>query len=296
MKLRAWALGLCLVSAGAARAANPAADAAIATVTALAHCGAVVSLATHGNSTTRYSWLPGQKLADLATGVALVLLVGGPGTLDLDDKGCPRHLNANILVRSAPLWRAAGLATVLVDAPSDWSGEDGLAGFRIDAAHAQDLARVMQDVRKRTGAQRVWLIGHSRGSLSAANAAARLRDADAPDGVVLASPMLSGEGARRKPWATQTVQATGIQDFTGALLVLGHAADNCTRSLPSLLDAATQGAKAARVQVARLTGGPRSVGRAASLNACEVHEAHDFVDQDAEFAAGVLRFVLGQRF
>ena len=287
---RAIVLCLCLSSIRVVCAAE---DVAAATPQP---CGPVVTLAAHASSTIRYSWLPGQKQADATGSVALVLLVGGPGTLDLDDTGCPRHLNGNILIRAAPMWRAAGLTTVLVDAPSDWAGDEGLAGFRIEPAHAHDLARVIHDVRHRTGASAVWLIGHSRGTLSAANAAARLHGDDAPDGVVLASAMLSGEAARRKPWAAQTVFDTGVKDFTGALLLLGHVADNCTRSLPQRLDAVGQGAKSARLQVALVTGGPRSTGRAPNLAGCEVHEAHDYVEQDTEFAVGVLRFITGGQF
>ncbi len=122
-----------------------------------------------------------------------------------------------------------------------------------------------------------------------------MRGANAPDGVVLASAMLQGEPSKRRPWVSQTVFDTGRKVITGALLLVGHAADNCARSLPERLDAAVQGSHAVRLQVVRMTGGPRSVGRAPSLSTCEVHEAHDFVDQDDEFAQGVLRFVRGGR-
>lgn len=176
-------------------------------------------------------------------------------------------------------------------------GEDGLAGFRLHSEHARDLGRVISDVRTRTGATVVWLIGHSRGTLSVANAAGRLAGADAPDGIVLAAPMLvSDPGSRRKPWVAQTVYDTGIKTFRGDVLLVGHAADSCPRSLPERMDALLPGAAAARQQVVLLTGGPFSVGRTPSLSACEVREPHDFVDQDSAFADGVLRFIRGGRF
>ncbi|MEO6016996.1 MAG: alpha/beta hydrolase [Polaromonas sp.] len=263
---------------------------------ATASCGTVVSLDTRPNSATRYSWVPGRSVDGTSSAIAFILLIGGGGTLDLDNAGCPRRLKGNILVRTAPLFQAAGIATVLVDAPSDWSSGEGLAGFRIASEHAADMARVIADVRARTGATVVWVLGHSRGSLSAANAAARLRGANAPDGVVLVSPMLQGEPSKRKPWVSQTVFDTDLKAYTGALLLVGHAADNCERSLPERLDTAVKGSQAVRQQVVRMTGGPRSAGRAPSLSTCEVLEAHDFVEQDAEFAQGVLRFARGERF
>jgi len=259
-------------------------------------CGTVVRIDTHAGSSTRYSWVPGRVQEGQADSIAVILLVGGGGAVDIDDAGCPRRLNANILVRTAPLLQAAGVATVLVDAPSDWRGGDGLAGFRMASEHAKDIGLVIQDVRQRTGASAVWVIGHSRGSLSAANAAAHLAGPNAPDGTVLVSAMLVGEASGRKPWAAQTVFGAGLQTYRGALLVLGQAADNCTRSPAERMDALAPGAQASRLQVARVTGGPRSVGRASSLAGCEVHEAHDFVDQDEVFAQGVLRFMRGGRF
>jgi len=260
-------------------------------------CGTVVDIATHGSSTTRYSWAAGQPAGDTKAGVALVLLIGGGGTLAIDSAGCPRRLNGNILVRSAPRFQTAGMTTVLVDAPSDWSGDEGLAGFRAAPEHATDLGQVIADVRARTGAASIWLIGHSRGTLSAAHAAARLAGTQAPDGVVLVSTMLQGETSRRKPWVAQTVFDAALKNYRGALLLVGHAADNCVRSLPAQLDALAQSsASTARLQVVRMNGGPRSVGRAPSLATCEVGEPHDLVEQDGEFAGGVLRFIRGARF
>lgn len=97
-------------------------------------CGELVTLPTHDGTTTRYTFA-----APPAASAALVLLPGGGGHLDLDDQGCPRRLKGNSLVRSQALFHAAGFATALVDAPSDHTGEDGLGGFRAQAAHAQDL-------------------------------------------------------------------------------------------------------------------------------------------------------------
>lgn len=283
---RAVAVVLALAYAAMARAETPPAP--------VVNCGTVVDLPTRTASVTRYSWLPGTSSEP--AGVAVLLLVGGGGTLNIDSAGCPQRLNHNILLRTASLLRAAGMATALVDAPSDWKGDEGLAGFRLDPAHAADLGQVVADLRQRSGAQTVWVIGHSRGSLSAANAAGRLSGGQAPAGVVLASPMLNGEPSKRRPWVAQTVRDTGVLAYHGALLVVGHVADNCPRSLPEGLDAWARGASAARVQVARVTGGPQPVGRSSSLAACEVGQAHDFVDQDQVFAQGVLRFIQGGRF
>ena len=167
-------------------------------------CGEVVTLKTHGNTTMRYAL--SQPKAPPARGgpIALVLLAGGGGHADLDGKGCPRALVGNSLIRSIPLFNALGFVTALVDAPSDHPGDDGLAGFRLAPEHAEDLGKVIADLRARTKGA-VWVAGTSRGAISAVNAAARLSGPSAPDGIVLTSAVTVGSQSNLRPWLYQTV-------------------------------------------------------------------------------------------
>jgi len=251
-------------------------------------CGEVVTIPTHGGTTTRYAFAspPNAK-------VALVLLAGGGGHLDLDDKGCPRALTGNSLVRSIPNFHGAGFATALVDAPSDHPGDDGLGGFRIAAAHADDLGKVIVDVRTRTKAA-VWLIGTSRGSISVANAAARLSGAAAPDGVVLTSALMFGS-AGKKSWVAQTLFDVALEAIRVPVLVVGHAEDKCLRSPPDQMERITARTNGTREQVVTVTGGPGRSGPP-SLAACEGRAPHGFADQEAKVAAGIARFIGGGRY
>ena len=177
-----------------------------------------------------------------------MLLVGGGGNLALDDKGCPRSLTRNSLMRMLPLFHESGFVTALVDAPSDFPGDDGLAGFRIAPQHADDLGKVIVDVRTRTNGS-VWVVGHSRGTISAANAAARLSGPSAPDGVVLMSAMMSGDARARKAWVAQTVFDLRLEAIKMPVLVIGHAADNCVRSPAALMGNITAKTQGVRQQV-----------------------------------------------
>ena len=142
--------------------------ACMAAAPASERCGEVVVLDTQDRHTLRYTFAPPTG-AQASEGVALVLLAGGAGHVDLDAQGCAQKLKGNSLVRSAPLFNAAGFATAVVDAPSDFQGEDGLAGFRTDPRHAKELGQVIADLRARTRGS-VWVVGTSRGAISAANA------------------------------------------------------------------------------------------------------------------------------
>jgi predicted esterase len=256
-------------------------------------CGELVTIGTNDGTSTRYAFAHPAGPAQ-GSGVALVLLAGGSGHLRLDDQACPQALAGNSLVRSLPLFQAAGFATALVDARSDHTGEDGLAGFRASTTHAQDLGRIIADVRQRTRA-RIWLIGTSRGAISAANAASRLSGPAAPDGLVLTSPVTSGNPKGQKSWVAQTVFDLPLESIRMPVLVIGHAQDKCLRSPATQNERITARTEGAREQLVMVDGGPGRAGLSA-VEACEGRSPHGFLEQEAEVAAGIARFIGGARY
>lgn len=260
-----------------------------------APCGQVITVATHEQTTTRYALsVPDTTVAPEVPRMALVLLVGGEGYLKLDDQGCPKALKGNSLVRSIPHFHEAGFITALVDAPSDHHGEDGLGGFRAAAEHAKDLGAVIADVRTRTQVP-VWVVGTSRGSISAANAAARLTGANAPDGAVLTSALMWGTDRGRKAWTAQTVFDLPLESIQIPLLVLGHEHDKCMRSQPTPMSRIAQRVRSTQKQVVTVTGGPGNPGPV-DLSACEGHSPHGFIEQEAEVVAGIARFIRAGKY
>ncbi|MEO8188123.1 MAG: hypothetical protein ABI580_12260 [Burkholderiaceae bacterium] len=248
-------LALCLLLLGSSASfAQPSTNAAVA------RCGEVITVDTHDGSTTRYSLAQPAQTNSLDRPIALVLLAGGTGYLNLDSAGCPRALRGNSLVRSIPHFRAAGFFTALVDAPSTHHGVDGLEGFRIHAQHAEDLGKVIADIQARTKAA-VWLVGTSRGAISAVNAASRLSGAAEPAGVVLTSAVTAGQSGARKAWAAQSVFDLKLEAITMPLLVVGHAADNCIRSPANLMGNITARTSSTREEIVTVTGGRRCGGR-----------------------------------
>lgn len=258
-------------------------------------CGEALTLSTRGSTTMLYSFAPAASAPAPGAPMTLVMLIGGGGYLDIDGQGCPRLLSRNVLVRMRPYLQKAGVATALVDAPSDLRTDEGLGGFRIAADHAADLGKLIAELRARTKGT-VWLVGHSRGSLSAANTAARLTGPTAPDGVILMSAMYVGDAKARRAWAAHTVFFTDLDAIKIPLLVIGHAADNCVRSPADQMKNVIAKTHGARQQAVTVTGGPVETGRSSSLAACEVHEPHDFTDQEVEVAAGIARFMRGGNY
>lgn len=262
--------------------------------TSAERCAEVFEVATHGGSTTRYAFASAERGDSPGATISLLLLPGGSGHLALDDSGCPHKLTANSLVRSLAAFAAEGFATALLDAPSDFQGEDGLGSFRTSAEHADDLGKVIASQRQRSGGK-VWIVGTSRGSLSAANAAARLRGLAAPDGVVLTSLLMSGQTPARKAWAAQTVFDLPLESIDQPLLLVGHVDDRCVRSPPGLMAQVAARTRSVRWQIVEVAGGSGDAGQV-GLAACTGNSAHGFSGQDKEIATGITRFIRGGEY
>ena len=254
-------------------------------------CGDVVAVQTRDGSVTRYSFMAAARQPAEAEPITLLLFPGGSGHVDLDEVGCPKALKGNSLVRSIAAFSALGFNTALIDAPSDYQGGDGLAGFRTAPHHAADIGELVTGVRARTRGA-VWVVGTSRGSISAANAAARLSGSAAPDGMVVTSALMAGDSAAKKPWVAQTIFDLPLESVRMPVLIVGHAADKCSRSPPELMNRLAGRLRSGRSQVVTITGGPVFPGPA-GLQACEGKSSHGFAEQEIEVAAGIARFVRG---
>jgi fermentation-respiration switch protein FrsA (DUF1100 family) len=111
-----------------------------------------------------------------------VLLPGGQGEIGLRPDGKIAR-GGNFLVRSRERFTERGLAVAVIAPPED---HPSLYEFRTSPEHTQDLGGVIAYLRARLGLP-VWLVGTSRGTISAAYAAGRLAPPAGPDGLVLAS-------------------------------------------------------------------------------------------------------------
>jgi len=160
----------------------------------------------------------------------LLLFPGGGGRLGLQDDRL--SINAqNVLIRTRHLIAAEGpFAVAVLDAASEFHNETifpgGLRGQRTSAAHLEDIRRVIADLRNRFPGKKVWLVGNSRGTISAANAAAELPVGQGGHGLVLTSPVTVKQPARG---ALDDVRLGGIKVPT---MILTHRSDKCAVTPP----------------------------------------------------------------
>jgi pimeloyl-ACP methyl ester carboxylesterase len=118
---------------------------------------------------------------------SVVLFPGGSGVVN--------EARNNFLIRVAPRFVAFGVTVAVADAPSDHSAGLG-TGYRASNEAAVDAAAIVAWLRGRAAVP-VWLVGTSRGSISAANVARRLGPSRVA-GVVLTSSVW-GDGMEAVP-------------------------------------------------------------------------------------------------
>ena len=203
---------------------------------------------------------------------AAVLFNGGGGAVGLRRR-IPRP-GANFLVRSRGLFVARGVVTAVIDVPTDVTTMSD--GYRMGGRHADDVRAVVDELRRRFPALPVFLVGTSRGTVSAAYAGAALGDRVA--GVVLTSTVFNS-----------TRGGAGVSGFDwdrihSRLLFVHHVDDACV---------ATPYAMAQRVAAGRglvsVHGGdtPRS-------DPCEAFSAHGFLGGEAPVVGAIVQWMLGE--
>lgn len=151
----------------------------------------------------------------------VILFAGGDGVLKIKGDGTIRKLKKNFVVRSRDLFAKQGFLAATADAPKDkWEKPGLLKGFRASAEHAQDIEKIAKNLRKING-KPVAVIGTSRGTVSAANAGARI----APPNVSLVVLTSALSVPKNKNGAT--VPQLALDKITAPVLLVHNKDDIC---------------------------------------------------------------------
>jgi pimeloyl-ACP methyl ester carboxylesterase len=147
---------------------------------------------------------------------SVILFPGGSGKIGLW-KNDPGGYGNSFLVRTRKLFAGHGFVTAVVDVPSDRRTGSGLREFRDSRAHRTDIRAVVRFLRQRANLP-VWLIGTSRGTISAAHLATNL----AVDGVVLSATVTEASQRSRA-----TVFDAPLGRIRPPVLIVHHRSDAC---------------------------------------------------------------------
>lgn len=226
--------------------------------------GQLLQVPTRDGSSVNVFWAEREQ----ARATVLLFPGGGGGFGRLVD-GRPQ--GGNFLVRSSAAFQAAGYQVAIFGRRAD-GAELGYED-RTSPAHLADIADVVAALKARSD-RPLWLVGTSRGTISAASGAIALGDQIA--GLVLSSSIV----AMKKPGALPSLDLAAIRK---PVLLLHHEKDACWVCKPQEVPALLQ--RFSGAQVKRLIwadgGGP------ASGEPCEPQHWHGFVGMEVE-AVGLI--------
>jgi pimeloyl-ACP methyl ester carboxylesterase len=197
------------------------------------------------------------------TPATVVLLMGGAGGIGMKG-GAPR--SRNFLVRSREHFAASGFNVAVVDRPTDRELD---FHFRTSSEHVQDLRQVVSYLKKDTGLP-VWLVGTSRGTISATAAAIAFGNEELA-GIALTSSVTSS----KRPGAVPTQKLDAIRI---PVLVLHHEKDACAITRPEEVSLITTGLKNAPVKKQIMVSG----GADPQGDPCEALHWHGFIGMEKE--------------
>lgn len=197
----------------------------------------------------------------------LVLMTGGAGGIGpLDASGWPG--SRNFLIRSGKLFAAHGFNIAMVARPTDRQDLD--ADFRIDPRHLEDLRKVLIALKRESDAP-IWMVGTSRGTISAAAMAIAERDSGLLAGIVLTSSITNYRWLGAVP--RQALDRINIP-----VLVMHHEKDACNACRPYEVPLIQRGLKNAPFKKTIMVNG----GSGATGDPCEPEHWHGFIGMEQE--------------
>jgi hypothetical protein len=210
----------------------------------------------------------------------VVLFSGGAGQIRLRPiSTTPAYAErGNFLVRTRYLWAGDGFASALVDVPSDRAGIGLDDLFRLGRTHAEDIGKVIADLRQRFPKAQFTLVGTSRGTVSAASVARYLPAQY--DRVVLTATLFN---ANRAGPGLAGFDYTAIK---GPLLFVHHADDACV-----VTPYAGTRWIAGTYPLITVRG-----GREPESGPCDPLAPHGFFGKEAETVEAVKNWIRGRSF
>jgi len=147
----------------------------------------------------------------------VILFAGGKGALNITESGIGTA--SNFLVRTREQFADKGAVVAVVDNPSD---KEKLFRFRKSKKHAKDIKAVIAYLKEHYPGKPLWLVGTSRGTISAANVAARIHGNNGPDGIVLTSSV-----TKKSNKGFDSLEDIDLSAITVPTYIVHHKDDEC---------------------------------------------------------------------
>ncbi len=224
-----------------------------------AHAGEPVKLATRPNVETKIYW----HASEGAT-ATLLIFPGGAGGFGKVEDGWPT--SQNFLVRSAKLFAQQSFNLAIFGRPTD--AEELRYEDRIADKHMQDIKATLEWIKQKSNLP-IWVVGTSRGTISAAAAMINIPDLIA--GGVLTSSVLNYKKVGAVP--TQDLSKIKVP-----VLVYHHKLDACDLCPPHEASNIISGLKNTSMKKLIMVAG----GANPSGGVCEALHWHGYIGMEPE--------------
>lgn len=222
---------------------------------------------------SRLRYLLTVDAAPVPPDTGVILFAGAQGNVGLSN-GIPQP-GANFLVRSRDLFAREKLAVAVYDPSADIGPLSDQA--RMSRQHADEVAQVLAHLKQETGVKHVYLVGTSRGTISAAHLALALRDQ--VDGVVLTSTLF--QSSRVGPG----LSGFDFSAIPQPLLFVHHVADACKTTSPQYAHALSGKYPVVWIGSQHDAGG----------EACGPFSAHGYLGHEAATVHAISEWILHRR-
>lgn len=214
--------------------------------------------------------------------VVVVSFIGGLGAIGLEKRAQRGAVKfgpgANFLIRIRDQMTDAEVADVIVDSPSDQLPGGMSDRFRLGSEHAADIRALIGELKQRFPGARIFLIGTSRGTISAAALGVSL--SDIVEGVVLSSTVTNTD---------RTGPALSGFDFGSIkvpLLLVHHRDDGCRTSPYSGTERLSK-----QFPLVSVSGGDPP-----QTDACEPLAPHGYFGREGPTAQAIKNWILGREY
>lgn len=222
--------------------------------------GVLIKVPTRPGVKTTLFW----EAADGAHATVL-LFPGGGGGFGAVEEG--RALGGNFLVRSAPYFLSNGFNVAIFGRPNDM--DDIGWTERTGSDHLADMRAVLDYVKQKSPAP-IWIVGTSRGTVSATAMAIQVQDS-AIAGLVLTSSVVRFE-------TPGSVVRQDLSAIRLPVLIYHHAKDGCKHCRPHEASAIVHGLRNAPVKKLMLVdGGANPTG-----DVCAGQHWHGFIGMERQ--------------
>ena len=212
-----------------------------------------------------------------------ILFAGGSGVLNLHDWDGSGNPTGNFLVRTRKHWVKHKLLVAVPDAPSDRLN-DGMYLWRTSAEHATDIDAMVKHLRRYTKGP-VFLIGTSRGTISAAGIAARGMP-EGLAGIVLTASVTRYNRGRDK----DRVNSAKLDNIRVPVLLAHHKDDACdVTQFEDLAELAKAFTNSPKVEIKGYSGGGNYRG-----SECGARTAHGFRGIEKQVVRETARWIHAQ--